>query len=73
VPHRTDRSHAEFRFLRDDSLEVRELFEAAVEVVHEAVLGSLCSADGAEGRDGHRAEAFPYELLDRVPGVNSVR
>jgi D-aminopeptidase len=73
VPHRTDQSHAEFRFLRDDSLEVRELFEAAVEVVHEAVLGSLCSADAAEGRDGHRAETFPYQLLDRVHGVSSVR
>ena len=43
--------------------------EAAAEVVHEAVLNSLCSADTTEGRDGHRAEAFPYELLEAAPGV----
>jgi D-aminopeptidase len=69
VPHRTDRSHDDYRFLRDDSRTMRGLFEAAGEVVHEAVLNSLCTARPTEGRDGHRAEAFPYELLEEMPGV----
>jgi D-aminopeptidase len=69
VPHRLDGAHQDFRFLRDDSLAVRQLFEAAGEVVHESVLGSLCSADATDGRDGHRADAFPYELLEGAPGV----
>jgi D-aminopeptidase len=72
VPHRVDGSHHDFRFLRDDSPAVRRLFEAAGEVVHESVLGSLCCADATEGRDGHRADAFPYELLDGAPGVRAV-
>jgi D-aminopeptidase len=69
VPHRSDESHQDFRVLRDDSIALRELFEAAGEAVHESVLGSLCCADETEGRDGHRAEAFPYELLEGAPGV----
>jgi D-aminopeptidase len=69
LAHRSPAAHDDFRFLRDDSDTMRRLFEAAGELVHEAVLNSLCSADGAEGRDGHRAEAFPYELLDRMSGV----
>jgi L-aminopeptidase/D-esterase-like protein len=48
---------------------VRDLFEAAAEVVHEAVLNSLCSAEAATGRDGNSVEAFPYELLAWAPGV----
>jgi hypothetical protein len=28
------------------------------------VLNSLCAADAMVGRDGHRLEAFPYELLE---------
>jgi D-aminopeptidase len=71
IPHRVDDAHHAFRFLRDDSLAVRQLFEAAGEVVHESVLGSLCCADGTDGRDGHRANAFPYELLEGAPGVRS--
>jgi D-aminopeptidase len=71
VRHRIDGSHDQFRFLRDDSLAVRHLFEAAGEVVHESVLGSLCCADATDGRDGHRADAFPYELLDGAPGVRA--
>jgi D-aminopeptidase len=64
VPHRVDRERGELTFLRDDSVAVRNLFEAAGEVVQESVLNSLCSADAMEGRDGNRAEAFPYELLE---------
>ena len=45
---------------------LRNLFEAAGEVVQESVLNSLCAADAMEGRDGNRAEAFPYELLERT-------
>ena len=41
-------------------------------MVHEAVLGSLCSADATLGRDGNRAEAFPYELLDAAPYLRRV-
>jgi D-aminopeptidase len=63
IPQHGPGSTLELSLLRDDSAELRELFEAAAEATHEAVLGSLCSADAVEGRDGHRAEAFPYELL----------
>jgi D-aminopeptidase len=69
VPHRDDAATVDLRLLRDDSAEMRELFEAAGEVVHEAVLNSLCTADAMEGRDGHRVPAFPYELLESAPGV----
>jgi D-aminopeptidase len=64
VPHRVDREREELSFLRDDSVAVRNLFEAAGDVVQESILNSLCAADTMEGRDGNRAEAFPYELLD---------
>jgi D-aminopeptidase len=69
VPHRSDDPHLELRLLRDDAAALRELFEAAGELVHEAVLGSLCAASAMEGRDGNRAEAFPYELLAGAPGL----
>jgi D-aminopeptidase len=69
VPHRSDSDEFELRLLRDDSPAVRDLFEAAAEVVHEAVLNSLCSADAATGRDGNGVDAFPYELLAQAPGV----
>jgi D-aminopeptidase len=69
IAHREDTTELELRLLRDDSPQLRELFEAAGEVVHEAVLNSLCAADAMEGRDGNRVEAFPYELLERAPGV----
>ena len=45
---------------------LRNLFEAAGDVVQESILNSLCSAEAMEGRDGNRAEAFPYELLERI-------
>jgi D-aminopeptidase len=67
VAHRVERDTDEFTFLRDDSAAVRDLFEAAAEVVLESVLNSLCVADAMEGRDGNRAEAFPQELLGAVP------
>ncbi|HLM08494.1 MAG TPA: P1 family peptidase [Thermoleophilaceae bacterium] len=69
IPHRDDSGRLELSLLRDDSLALRQLFEAAGELVHEAVLGSLCAAEAMEGRDGHRAEAFPYELLANAPNV----
>jgi D-aminopeptidase len=71
VPHRVDRDRDELSFLRDDSMAVRDLFEAAGDVVQESVLNSLCSADAMDGRDGNRAEAFPYELLERM-GLPSI-
>jgi D-aminopeptidase len=67
LAHRVDRDRDEFNFLRDDSVAMRNLFEAAGEVVYESVLNSLCAADALIGRDGNRAEAFPYELLDAAP------
>jgi hypothetical protein len=33
------------------------------------VLNSLCVADAMEGRDGHRIEALPYELLETAPAL----
>jgi D-aminopeptidase len=66
IPHRQQRPYQQFRFLRDDTLAVRELFEMAGEVTREAVLNSLCTAAAMDGRDGHRAEAFPYQLLNRA-------
>lgn len=67
VAHRVERDRDEFSFLRDDSVALRNLFEAAGEVVQESVLGSLCAADAVEGRDGNRAEVFPHDFLDAVP------
>jgi D-aminopeptidase len=72
IQHRSDEPLLELRLLRDDSAALRELFEAAGELVHEAVLNSLCSASAMEGRDGNRVEAFPYELLEAAPGVRPV-
>jgi L-aminopeptidase/D-esterase-like protein len=66
VSHRVDRDRDEFSFLRDDSVALRSLFEAAGDVVQESILNSLCSAEAMKGRDGNRAEAFPYELLERI-------
>jgi D-aminopeptidase len=71
IPHRSDSTQLELRLLRDDSPAMRELFEAAGEVVHEAVLNSLCAAEATTGRDGHRVEALPYELLAAAPGVRA--
>jgi D-aminopeptidase len=71
IPHRSDGSHQQLRFLRDDSTTMRQLFEAAGELVHESVLGSLCCADATPGRDGHVAQAFPYELLEGAPAVRA--
>jgi len=73
VPHRSDSPELGLRLLRDDAPAVRDLFEAAGEVVHEAVLNSLCSADATSGRDGHKVEALPYELLAQAPGVRAQR
>ena len=67
VPHRVERDRDELVFLRDDSSALRALFEAAGDVVLESVLGSLCSAEPLDGRDGHRAEAISYKLLDAAP------
>jgi D-aminopeptidase len=72
MAHRKDGSYDEFRLLRDDSVELRQLFEAAVEVTAEAVLGSLCAAETMDGRDGHRAEALPHELLARAPALRRI-
>ena len=69
IAHRDGTEHVELRFLRDDSAALRELFEAAAELVHEAVLNALCVAGPMEGRDGNRVEALPYELLERAPGL----
>jgi D-aminopeptidase len=69
IPHRDSGDHVDLRALRDDSVALRELFEATVEVVHEAVLNSLCSADAMEGRDGNSVAALPYELLEQAPGL----
>jgi D-aminopeptidase len=69
IPHRSDAPELELRLLRDDGAEMRDLFEAAGEVVHEAVLNSLCAAEATSGRDGNRAEALPYELLEAASGI----
>jgi D-aminopeptidase len=72
VPHRVERDRDELALLRDDSVPIRNLFEAAADVVQESVLNSVCAADAMEGRDGNRAEAFPYELLDAAPYLRRV-
>ena len=69
LAHRVESQHDEFRFLRDDSQTLRELFEAAGEVTTEAVLNSLCVADAMDGRNGHRIEALPHELLASAPAA----
>jgi D-aminopeptidase len=70
VPHQPPRAHEDFRFLRDDAPALRDLFEAAADATYEAILNSLCVADAMDGRDGHRVEAFPYELLERLRGTS---
>jgi D-aminopeptidase len=72
IPHRSGAGTEELTLLRDDSPRLRELFEMAPEVTHEAILNSLCKAAPMEGRDGHRAEALPYELLGTLPGVTPI-
>jgi D-aminopeptidase len=67
VAHRVERDRDDFTFLRDDAPSMRDLFEAAGDVVQESVLNSLCAADAMQGRDGNRAEAFPFEILDAAP------
>jgi D-aminopeptidase len=69
VPHRSETPAHELRLLRDDSREMRQLFEIAGEATQEAVLGSLCSAGPMKGRDEHEVEALPYELVAEAPGV----
>jgi D-aminopeptidase len=69
VAHREDATEIEMRLLRDDAPAMRDLFEAAGEVVHESVLNSLCAADAMTGRDGHSVEALPYQLLAGAPGI----
>ena len=67
IPHHADATHDSFRFLRDDGASMRELFQMAGEVTQEAVLNSLCMAGPMVGRDGHRREALPYEVLAGLP------
>jgi D-aminopeptidase len=69
IPHTSQSPLRELRLLRDDSAALRQLFEAAGEVVHEAILNALCRAEAMVGRDGNRVEAFAYELLAAAPGV----
>jgi D-aminopeptidase len=69
IPHRSDSPRHDMDLLRDDAPALRDLFEAAGEVVHEAVLNSLCVAEPTTGRDGNSVEAFPHELLEQAPGV----
>jgi D-aminopeptidase len=69
IPHRAEEPVQGYRFLRDDSQQLRELFEAAGEVTAEAVLSSLCVAEAMDGRDGHRVESLPYELLESAPAL----
>jgi D-aminopeptidase len=68
LAHRQEEHFDSLRLLRDDSREMRELFEAAGDVTHEAVLNSLCAAEAEQGRDGHRAEAFPHSLVPAALG-----
>jgi D-aminopeptidase len=63
VAHRSSGAHERFEFLRDDSSQLRALFEMTAEAAEEAVLNSLCAAGAMQGRDGHRVDALPYELL----------
>jgi D-aminopeptidase len=70
LPHRGRGPTLELSLLRDDSRELRELFEAAGEATHEAILNSLCAAEATDGRDGRRVEAFPHELLPAALGVS---
>jgi D-aminopeptidase len=61
VPHEAAEPLEQITLLRDDA--ISPLFQAAIEAVEEAVLNSLCAAEGVTGRDGHRAPALPTELV----------
>jgi D-aminopeptidase len=69
IPHRAKAPTLEPSLLRDDSRELRELFEAAGEATQEAILNSLCVAEAADGREGRRVDAFPHELLPAALGL----
>lgn len=69
LAHEAEAVSTGLRFLRDDGAAMGDLFEAAAEVTYEAILNSLCVAEAMEGRDGHRLEAFPHELLPRLRGL----
>jgi D-aminopeptidase len=71
VAHRSKSPIDELRLLRDDSPEMRQLFEMAGEATHEAVVGSLCSAGPMRGRNGNEVGALPYDLLAGAPGLVS--
>ena len=73
VPHRSEEPHHSLQLLRDDSTAMRELFEAAGDATQEAILNSLCAAEAEEGRDGHRAEPFPHELVPARPSGRTGR
>ena len=73
VAHRSEAESDTLTFMRDDAPALRELFEATADVVHEAVLNSLCSAEPMVGRDGNRAEALPHDLLAGAPGLRPTR
>jgi D-aminopeptidase len=72
VAHRAERELEERAFLRDDAVAMRNLFEAAGDVVQESVVNSLCAASAMEGRDGNRAEEFPHRFLDAAPYLRQV-
>ncbi|ETN43577.1 uncharacterized protein HMPREF1541_02736 [Cyphellophora europaea CBS 101466] len=45
---------------------INGLFEAAAEVVHEAILNAMCMAEGMEGPEGQRMEAIDLERVRAV-------
>ena len=49
--------------LREDHSVMADMFKAASETTHEAILNSLTSAETTSGRNNRTMEAFPYELF----------
>jgi len=64
IPSRSSSRTMQIEVLRNSGMS--RLFLAAAEAAEEAILNSLFKAQTMEGRDGHRAEAFPLDKLKKI-------
>jgi len=56
VPHASEKSLIEARYLHEDLLD--KVFTAVADVVEESVVSSMMHAETVEGRDGHKLESL---------------
>ena len=61
VPRDTTALTHTMQFILDSHINL--LYQATADATEEAILNSLCAAEPMTGRDGHRAEALPLDML----------